>query len=130
MNQTVPNQSQLDEINTFGNKAINYYKPILKFVESEYEKPEADTTVDDFMTIINIKLNLARLYSKLDSKDTKKKVNYLATSLKIYEEAYKNLKKSNYTNSHPQLSEHLVICEEMINLLPVKISKVNQGLEI
>jgi glucose-6-phosphate 1-dehydrogenase len=128
--QIVPKQQQLDEINSFGDKAVNYYKSILKFAESEYQKPNAETTIEDFITIITIKLNLARIFSKYDFKDIKRKINYLATSLKMYEEAYQNLKQSQYTNSDSRLAEHLMMCEEMINLLPVKISKVNRGEEI
>jgi glucose-6-phosphate 1-dehydrogenase len=130
MKQNVPRQNQFDEINLSGDKAVNYYKSILKFAESEYEKPNAETTVEDFITIITIKLNLARLLSKYDFKDLKKKVNYLTTSLKMYEETYSNLQKSQYTKTDSRLSEHLVICDEMINLLPVKISKINRRDEI
>jgi uncharacterized membrane protein YgaE (UPF0421/DUF939 family) len=86
--------------------------------------------VEDFTTIITIKLHLARLYSKLDFKDIKKKVNNLAHSLKIYEETYHYIRKSNFVEQYPSLKEQLNICEEMINLLPVKISKINRGEEI
>jgi len=130
INQIIPKQSDLDEINTFGNKAINYYKQILKYAESEYEKSESESTIDDLCSIITVKLHVARLYSKLDFKDTKKKVNCMTVSLRIYEEVYNKLKKSSHTYSNQQLNENLMICEEMINLLPVKISKINQGLEI
>ncbi len=131
MNQSAPpKQAQLDQINQFGEKAINYYLPILKLAETEYEKNGAEATVDDFISIITIKLSLARLYSKFDFKNTKKKVDSLAKSLKIYEDTYNKLKKSNHTYSNSQLSDHLKICEEMINLMPVKISKINHGIEV
>jgi hypothetical protein len=89
-----------------------------------------EKTVEDFTTIVTIKLHLARLYSKLDSKDLKKKVNNLAASLKGYEEAYYLLKKSEFLKTNESLQDQYRICEEMINLLPVKISKINRGEEI
>lgn len=99
-------------------------------MEVEYEKPSDDKTVDDFITLITIRLNLARLYSKLDFKDIKKKVSYLASSLKLYENTYKSIKDCPYTPENQSLREQLKICEEMIGLLPVKISKINRGEEI
>jgi hypothetical protein len=79
---------------------------------------------------VTIRLHLARLYSKLDSKDVKKKVNNLAVSLKLYEETYIRLKTCQFLNSSTALLEQMQICEEMIHLLPTKISKVNRGEEI
>ena len=89
--QTIPKQSQLNEINSIGENSIKYYKDILSFIEIEFNKSQ-EKTVEDFSTIITIKLHLARLYSKLDSKDIKRKVNNLAISLKLYEETYIRLK--------------------------------------
>lgn len=73
---------------------------------------------------------MARLYSKLDSKDVKKKVNNMALSLKMYEDTYKVIKKSSFVEGNQSLQEQIRICEEMINLLPVKISKINLGVEV
>jgi hypothetical protein len=127
--QMKPKQSQLDEINTACDKAIKYYKDILLFIEVEYEKAQ-EKHLEDFTTIITIKLHLARLYSKLDSKDVKKKVNNMAMSLKTYEDTRKVLSRSSFVVENPSLQEQLKICEEMVNLLPVKISKINRGEEV
>jgi hypothetical protein len=127
--QTIPKQSQLNEINSIGENSIKYYKDILSFIEIEFNKSQ-EKTVEDFSTIITIKLHLARLYSKLDSKDIKRKVNNLAISLKLYEETYIRLKTCQFINSNGALLEQMQICEEMIQLLPTKISKINRGEEI
>ncbi len=127
--QATPKQSQLNEINAIGESSIKYYRDILSFIEVEYNKSQ-EKTVEDFSTIVTIRLHLARLYSKLDSRDIKKKVNNLAISLKCYEETYISLKTSKFVNSSSHLLEQMQICEEMIHLLPNKISKVNRGEEI
>jgi len=127
--QTTPKQSQLNEINSIGENSIRYYRDILSFIEIEYNKAQ-EKTVEDFSTLVTIRLHLARLYSKLDSKEIKKKVNHLAISLKCYEETYISLKTSQFLNSSSTLYEQLKICEEMIHLLPTKISKVNRGEEV
>jgi hypothetical protein len=124
-----PKQNQLDEINSAAEKAIYYYKSILAFIEVEYEKA-AEKLIEDFNTIITIKLHLARLFSKLSSNDIKKRVNNLAISLKQYEDTKKLIGKSSFLGENSSLQEQFKICEEMVNLLPVKISKVNRGEEI
>jgi len=127
--QTIPKQNQLNEINSIGENSIKYYKDILSFIEIEFNKAQ-EKTVEDFSTIITIRLHLARLHSKLDSRDIKKKVNNLAISLKFYEETYIRLKTCQFINSSAALLEQMQICEEMIQLLPTKISKINRGEEI
>ena len=124
-----PKQNQINEINSSGEKSIYYYKTILSFIEVEYEK-SPEKLLEDFTTIITIMLHMARLYSKLDSKDVKKKVNNMALSLKIYEDTYKVIKRSSFVEGNQSLQEQIRICEEMINLLPVKISKINLGVEV
>lgn len=127
--QTIPKQNQLNEINSIGENSIKYYKDILSFIEIEFNKAQ-EKTVEDFSTIITIRLHLATLHSKLDSRDIKKKVNNLAISLKLYEETYIRLKTCQFINSSGALLEQMQICEEMIQLLPTKISKINRGEEI
>lgn len=129
LREKIPKQSVLNEVNSFGEKSIYYYKQIMTFVQDEYNK-SSEKTEDDFMTLITIKLNLARLYSKLIFNDIKKKVSTLAVSLRIYEDTYSNLKKSEFTGNSEALSDRLRICEEMINLLPIKIDKINNGIDI
>jgi hypothetical protein len=112
-------------------KAIFYYYSVLNFILKEYEKAQ-EKTLDDFSTIITIKLHLARLYSK-SGKENPERVNSLVKSLKVYEETYKLIKTSPFIkngSANPSLMEQYNICEEMINLLPVKIGKVNRGEEI
>ena len=121
---------EIEEINDLGKKSIFYYEDIIGYIENEYGK-EKEKKFEDFITIITIKSNIARLNSKiiiLD--DIKKRVESLKKSLDIYNEVYKLLKGSKEIfGDKEELKEHLMMCEEMIGMLPIKIDKVNRGEE-
>ena len=122
---------EIEEINTKGEKSIFYYKDIIGYIVDEYNK-ETEKILDDFVTIITIKSNLARMISKLIyPKDIKRKVEALKESLKLYNEVKSLLKSSpTFLNENPSLQENLKMCEEMVGMLPVKIDKINRGEEI
>ena len=121
---------KIDEINGYGKKSIFYYEDIIGYIENEYGK-EAEKKLEDFITIITIKSNIARLYSKIIIiNDVKKRVEYLKKSLDIYNEVYKLLKGSKEVfGDKEELKENLTMCEEMIGMLPIKIDKINRGEE-
>ena len=121
---------EIDEINGYGRKSIFYYEDIIGYIESEYGK-ETEKKFEDFITIITIKSNIARLYSKIIyMDDVKKRVDSLKKSLEIYSEVYKLLKGSkDIFGDKEELRENLHMCEEMIGMLPIKIDKVNRGEE-
>jgi hypothetical protein len=124
-----PKQSELIQINSLAEKALLYYKQLLEYLEAEFVKSE-EKTVEELQTIITIKLNIARLLSKITYSDNKKVVSSLASALRIYEDVYKQLKKSDCYKMSDSLADQMKICEEMINLLPSKINKINSGEEI
>ena len=121
---------EIEEINGYGKKSIFYYEDIIGYIENEYGK-ESEKKFEDFITIITIKSNIARLNSKiiiLD--DIKKRVDSLKKSLDLYNEVYKLLKGSkDIFGEKEELTENLRMCEEMIGMLPIKIDKVNRGEE-
>ena len=119
---------EIEKINDFGKKSIFYYEDIIGYIEGEYNK---DKKLEEFVTIITIKSNIARLYSKIIyMDDIKKRVESLKKSLDIYNNVYKLLKESKKVfGDKEELKEHLVMCEEMIGMLPIKIDKVNRGEE-
>ena len=121
---------EIDEINGYGRKSIFYYEDIIGYIESEYGK-ETEKKFEDFITIITIKSNIARLYSKIIyMDDVKKRVDSLKKSLEIYSEVHKLLKGSkDIFGDKEELRENLHMCEEMIGMLPIKIDKVNRGEE-
>ena len=75
------NYKELDDINRNGELSIYYYQQINEYIINEYNKEE-EKKLEDFITIITIKSNIARLYSKLIFlKDVKKRVDSLKKSL-------------------------------------------------
>ena len=128
--QKKSSSKEIDEINGYGRKSIFYYEDIIGYIESEYGK-ETEKKFEDFITIITIKSNIARLYSKIIyMDDVKKRVDSLKKSLEIYSEVHKLLKGSkDIFGDKEELRENLHMCEEMIGMLPIKIDKVNRGEE-
>ena len=124
------NEKKIEKMNSYAKKSIFYYEDIIGYIENEYNK-ETEKKLEDFITIITIKSNIARLYSKfIFLNDVKKRVEYLKKSLEIYQQVYKLLKGSkDIFGEKEELIENLKMCEEMIGMLPIKIDKVNKGEE-
>ena len=63
-------------------------------------------------------------------KDVKKRVDSLKKSLNIFKEVYKMLKESiEIFGDREDLQENILMCEEMIGMIPIKIDKINKGEE-
>ena len=124
------NYQEIDEINKSGENAIYFYKKIIEYIVNEYKKEE-EKKLEDCITIITIKSNIARLYSKLIFlKDVKKRVDSLKKSLAIYKELHKLLKESkSIFGDREDLQENILMCEEMMGMIPIKIDKINKGEE-
>ena len=123
-------QKKIEEINEFAKKSLFYYEDIIGYIENEYGK-ETEKKFEDFITIITIKSNIARLYSKIIFvSNIKKRVESLKKSLDIYKQVYELLKGAkNIFGDKEELAENLNMCEEMIGMLPIKIDKINRGEE-
>ena len=124
------NYQEIDEINKSGENAIYFYQKIIEYIVNEYKKEE-EKKLEDCITIITIKSNIARLYSKLIFlKDVKKRVDSLKKSLAIYKELHKLLKESkSIFGDREDLQENTLMCEEMMGMIPIKIDKINKGEE-
>ena len=124
------NYQEIDEINKSGENAIYFYQKIIEHIVNEYKKEE-EKKLEDCITIITIKSNIARLYSKLIFlKDVKKRVDSLKKSLAIYKELHKLLKESkSIFGDREDLQENILMCEEMMGMIPIKIDKINKGEE-
>ena len=124
------NYQEIDEINKSGENAIYFYQKIIEYIVKEYKKEE-EKKLEDCITIITIKSNIARLYSKLIFlKDVKKRVDSLKKSLAIYKELHKLLKESkSIFGDREDLQENILMCEEMMGMIPIKIDKINKGEE-
>ena len=104
-------QKRIDEINKFGNKSLFYYKDIIGYIETEYGK-ETEKKFEDFITIITIKSNIARLYSKIIYvNDIKNRVDSLKISLDIYKQVHILLKGAkDIFGDKEELKENLTMC--------------------
>ena len=124
------NIKEIEEINKSGEKTIYYYKEIIDYIINEYNK-EKEKKLEDFITIITIKSNIGRLYSKLIFlKDIKKRIDSLKKSLEIYKELHKLLNDSkNVFGPREDIQENILMCEEMIGMIPIKIEKIGKGEE-
>ena len=123
-------EKKVEEINKYGIKSLFYYEDIIGFIENEYGK-ETEKRFDDFITIITIKSNIARINSKIIFlNDIKKRVDSLKKSLDIYNQVYQLLKGAkDIFGDKEEVKENLTMCEEMIGMLPIKIDKINRGEE-
>ena len=117
-------RKNIDDVNNLGEKSINYYTHLFKYLEDELKKTN-ENSIEDYSTLITLKLNTARIYSKLSYQDKNKNVNSLTHALKYYEEVDKLFKSTNIMNKTAFLEEQNKLCQEMIQLLPVKIGKIN-----
>ncbi len=122
-------QSLISEANSSGEKSAYYYQLLINYLDNEFKK-EGEKSLDDVNTLITVKLSLSRLFTKLLFPDKKKRVEFLCKGLKIYEEVLKFMKSKEIDKFRSNLSEQIRICEEMLYLLPVKISKVQNGEEV
>jgi hypothetical protein len=124
------NMKEIEEINRNGEKSIFYYQEIIDYIVNEYNK-EKEKKLEDFVTIITIKSNIGRLYSKLIFlKDIKKRIDSLKKSLEIFKELHKMLEDSkNVFGDREDLQENILMCEEMMGMIPIKIDKISKGEE-
>ena len=124
------NMKEIEEINKNGEKSIFYYQEIIDYIVKEYNK-EKEKKLEDFVTIVTIKSNIGRLYSKLIFlKDIKKRIDSLKKSLEIFKELHLMLEESkNVFGDREDLQENILICEEMIGMITIKIEKISKGEE-
>lgn len=117
-------RKNIDEVNNLGEKSLNYYLQLLKFLDEELKK-STEKTIEDYSTIITLKLNTARISSKLSYQDKQRNVYCLTQALRLYEEVDRIFKTTDILKQNPFLEEQNKLCQEMIQLLPVKIAKIN-----
>lgn len=90
-----------------------------------------DTAKDIIQSSLNLMFGVARLYSKLEDIDIKVRVSYMEKSFRWYEKISAYLietKNGKYAAKITDLTEQLKICDEMISLMPIRISQVNAQL--
>ncbi len=117
-------RKSIDEVNALGEKSLNYYTSLFKFLDEELKK-NSEISLEEYSTLITLKLNAARISSKLSYAEKPRNVSALTLSLRLYEEVDKIFKSANIMKQNAFLEEQNKLCQEMIHMLPVKISKIN-----
>ena len=115
-----------DKTNDFAMVSIEKQQELLEFIKT-FEVNE-DTAKDLIQSRLNIMFGVARIYSRLEHPDKSRKVEYMKKSLLWYEriqEYLQEVKKGQYAEKVSDLNEQLRICEEMVGLMPIRISQVN-----
>ena len=77
-------KKKIMEMNEFGNQAIKLYGQIFDFFQSDDYKVEANTK-EYVQSIINIKYNMAKIYSKLHPINFNERIQCLSTSLEYHQ---------------------------------------------
>lgn len=121
----LPSEKKLKEMNDSGFKAIEYYQMIEKTLLDLKDVEKGETY---YQSIVNAKFNIAKTYSKLMTVEGKDRVQYLKKSLAQYKDLEKFIKWIRDTTEfkhHFSKEENLTF--EMVEMLPAKIDRVNNG---
>lgn len=117
-----------NEINQPALLSIERQVELLDFVE-KFEKND-DTAKDIHQSALNLMFGIARIYSKLEHCEVKTKVGFMEKSLRWYERIVKflqELRAGQWAKFVPDVEEQMRISQEMVALLPMRISQVNYG---
>ncbi len=119
----------VETLNKYCLKSIEYLEKLIESVINSTNKELMENN-ETLRTIITAKFNVAKNYSRYQTNDVKEKVSYLAKSLESYKwiQKFINEKLGAKGALTPDLTETLKSCEEMCQLLPSKIDRVNQGI--
>ena len=112
--------------NGFALTCIEKHVEMLDFIQ-KFDMND-DTAKDIIQSSLNLMFGVARLYSKLEDADVRVRVGYMEKSFRWYEriQSYLNeTKNGKYAAKVPDLNEQIKICDEMIALMPIRISQVN-----
>ena len=119
---------KIQEMNRYGLEAISLYDQIYNFFQSEDYNDELNS--DNYIqSVINAKFALAKIYSGLFATNQKDRVENLKKSLENYRFIKDYIKKKGEEKGslNFDFSEQLKMCNEMCDMLPVKIDKMNMG---
>ena len=121
-------QKKIKQMNKNGAIAMNLYNQVLKFMNSSDYNDEMST--DDYIqSVINVRLALAKINSGVMSSKMNDRIGYLKRSLEHYQFIKKFIKEKGDAKGSLSFNfqEQLRLCNEMCDLLPVKIDKLKLG---
>ena len=125
-NQEKPKKSVIEILNKYCVSSIDYFEKVIQSVINSGNK-DALENQETLKTIITAKFNVAKNYSRLQFKDSKEMVNTLKRSMESYKwiKDFINEQVAPKGSLSYEMRETLKNCEEMVQLLPSKIDRVN-----
>lgn len=87
-----------------------------------------DSAKDIIQSTLNLMFGIARTYSKMEHPDISTKIEFMQKGFKWYEKLqtyFREVKNGKYPHTIPDLIEQMRVCDEMVELLPRRISQVN-----
>lgn len=121
-------RKKLLQMNENGMESISVYQQILDFFNSADYKSEENN--DDYIqSVVNAKFAMAKIYNALMSGKLEERVGFLKKSLEHYQFIKDFIKQKGQEKGTLafSFSEQLRMCNEMTELLPVKIDKLLSG---
>ena len=121
----MPKKSQFQLLNEYGKAAIKHGLAVAIKLSTLKEIEDRDAYIQ---SVINQRLAVGKIYSKLYDKDKTVIVGYYSKALENYKELEAHLK--DYRTRHdftPALEEQFKLCQEMVDLLPVKMENLSKG---
>lgn len=122
-----PNPHALSKINSLAQSSIEYYQKFLDSLKESENSPPVQKFSDDMVRpALYAYFHLGTLYNKIITPDKNVQLENVRKSF----EAYKFF--VDYCEPSPELSEsmklELVVCKDLVKLLPLKISKLMQAI--
>ena len=125
------NRNKVKQMSDEGLTGIDIYQQICAFFDTEDYANESQK--DDYIqSVINARFAIAKIYNGLVPDDLKIRIEYLKKSLENYQyiRDYIRKKGSEKGTLNFNFTEQLKMSEEMCELLPTKIGKINAGIPI
>jgi len=121
----VPKKAQLDLLNQYGKSCIKHATAVANKLETLKEIEDRDSYIQ---AVINQRLAIGKIYSKLYDKDKKQILDYYSLAMDNYKILEAHMRDYRTRNDFtPTLEEQFRLCTEMIELLPVKMEKVRSN---
>lgn len=121
----MPKKQQFELLNQYGMSAIKHALALTKKLETYREIEDRDSYLQ---AVINQRLAIGKIYTKLYDKNKTQIVEWYAKALENYKVLERGMK--DYRTRHeftPTFEEQFKLCQEMIDLLPVKMEKLSKG---
>ena len=120
-----PTPHMIKKINQLVQQSIDQFQVFIdSFRDHRKEMPKTFDS-DSLRPVLTAKFCVARLYTKFVVSEVHRRVENMKKALDLYQELI------HYRDAHPDMpavfTEELAICEEMVQLMPIKMSRIMQN---